>query len=86
VPPHGGTLRDVLAGDLPPGAVFVGDGALRHRAAIEGAGFTVAAERDRVTLAEGLVRYLVLEPGLPPVADPASWEPTYVRPSSAMVP
>jgi tRNA threonylcarbamoyladenosine biosynthesis protein TsaB len=86
VPPHGGTLRDVLAGDVPPGSVFVGDGALRHRAAIEGAGFPVASPGRSATLAEGLVRYLALEPGLAPVADLRSWEPAYVRPSSAVAP
>ena len=58
VAPHAGELRDVLAGEVPGGAVFVGDGAEKHRAAIEGAGFPVA-EPDAVrTLADGLLDYV----------------------------
>lgn len=79
VPPHGGTLRDVLGGEVPAGAVFVGEGVRRHRAAIEGAGYALAAGDGTVTLAEGLVRYLAREPGTPSVEDPRSWEPRYVR-------
>jgi tRNA threonylcarbamoyladenosine biosynthesis protein TsaB len=86
VAPHGGTLRDALAGDVPGGAVFVGEAACRHRAAIEGAGFAVGPDEGGVTLAEGLLRYLALHPDLPPVPDPAAWEPTYVRASSAVLP
>jgi hypothetical protein len=77
--PHGGTLRDVLAGEVPAGAVFVGDAAWRHRAAIEGAGYPVASSEGAVSLAEGLVRYLAREPETAPVPDAASWEPRYVR-------
>lgn len=86
VPPHGGTLRDVLAGDVPAGAAFVGDAAERHRGAIEGAGYPVVGGEARVSLAEGLVRYVALEPGLAPVSDPFAWEPAYVRGSSAVAP
>lgn len=82
VAPHGGTLRDVLAEDVPAGAVFVGDGSERHRAAVEGAGFVVASASED-TVAEGLLRYMALEPDAEPVADPARWEPAYVRASSA---
>ncbi|MSR21412.1 MAG: tRNA (adenosine(37)-N6)-threonylcarbamoyltransferase complex dimerization subunit type 1 TsaB [Gemmatimonadetes bacterium] len=82
VDPHGGTLRDTLGGDVPGGAVFVGDGSLRHRAAIVGAGFAVGPGPSR-TLAEGLLRLLGLRAGVPPVADLAAWEPRYVRGASA---
>jgi tRNA threonylcarbamoyl adenosine modification protein YeaZ len=78
VAPHGGTLRDVLAADVPPGAVFLGEGAQRHRGAIEGAGFTVAPPSDD-HLGEGLLRFVAMSPSTPTVADPASWEPAYVR-------
>ncbi|MGD2046071.1 MAG: tRNA (adenosine(37)-N6)-threonylcarbamoyltransferase complex dimerization subunit type 1 TsaB [Gemmatimonadota bacterium] len=82
VPPHGGSLRDVLVEDMPAGVVFLGDGAEKHRAAIEGAGFPVVpATRD--TLAEGLLRYTSLHPELAAVEDPSAWEPLYVRASSA---
>jgi tRNA threonylcarbamoyladenosine biosynthesis protein TsaB len=83
VPPHPGTLRDVLAGDVPAGAVFVGDGARRHRAAIEGAGYAVDEGTGAGSLAEGLLAYLALHPEASPVTDPSSWEPAYVRASSA---
>lgn len=82
VPPHGGTLRDVLAGDVPAGAVFLGDAAERHRAVIEGAGFPVGVPLG-TPLAVGLLRYMALGPGATPVADPSGWEPAYVRASSA---
>lgn len=82
VAPHGGRLRDVLHGDVAPGAVFVGDGARRHRAAIEGAGFAVGAAPTR-SLAEGLLRLQSVRAGDGPVAHIASWEPRYVRASSA---
>ena len=83
VPPHAGTLRDALDGDVPGGAIFVGDAACRHRAAIEGAGFTVAPEEQGVSLADGLLRYLALNPGALPVSHVDAWEPRYVRASSA---
>ncbi|HET9949724.1 MAG TPA: tRNA (adenosine(37)-N6)-threonylcarbamoyltransferase complex dimerization subunit type 1 TsaB [Longimicrobiales bacterium] len=83
VPPHGGTLRDVLDADPPAGAVFVGEGAERHRAALEGAGFPVAPGAGREALARGLLRWLALCPDAAPVARPAAWEPAYVRPWGA---
>lgn len=82
VPPHGGTLRDVLAGEVPAGAVFLGDGAERHRAAIEGAGFPVGGSSE-TPLSEGLLRYMRLRDDLEPVRDRSGWEPSYVRASSA---
>ena len=82
VAPHGGILRDALAGDVPAGAVFLGDGAERHQAAIEAAGFPVDADQ-RDSFAVGLLRYLSLHAATAPVLDPSGWEPTYVRASSA---
>jgi tRNA threonylcarbamoyladenosine biosynthesis protein TsaB len=81
VAPHGGTLRDALD-DVPAGAVFTGDGSERHRALIEAAGFPVEPARED-SLAVGLLRYLDLHRQMPPVEDPAGWEPAYVRASSA---
>jgi tRNA threonylcarbamoyladenosine biosynthesis protein TsaB len=88
---HAGELRDVLAGDVPPGAVFMGDAAERHRVVIEGAGFGVgpvgpASALSRGvgaewTRADGLIRFRSLTPALQPVRDPGSWEPEYVRAS-----
>ena len=78
-PPHGGTLREVLAGDVPAGAVFMGEGAVRHWGAIEGAGFQVEGEPAGVPSGDALVRFLSLHREAPPVPDAAAWEPRYVR-------
>jgi len=78
-PPHGGTLSEVLAGDVPTGAVFVGDGAVRHRTVIEGAGFQVEGEPAGVPSGDALLRFLSLHREAPPVPDAGSWEPRYVR-------
>lgn len=83
VPPHAGTLRDVLAGEVPAGATFLGDGARRHRAAIEGAGYPVDPSPGGSSIAEGLLDYLGLRSGNAPRVDSSSWEPTYVRAWSA---
>jgi len=84
VPPHGGTLRDALAGDVPGGAVFVGEGARRHRAAIEGAGFPVSSEGGGASIAAGLLASVALGvgAGVARAVASSSWEPTYVRPWS----
>jgi tRNA threonylcarbamoyladenosine biosynthesis protein TsaB len=83
VEPHAGELRDVLAGDVPAGTVFIGNSAEKHRAAIEGAGYRVEAADPERTPADGLVRFLALTADLGPVGDPGAWEPEYVRASSA---
>jgi tRNA threonylcarbamoyladenosine biosynthesis protein TsaB len=84
VEPHAGELRDVLDGDVPGGAYFVGDAAEKHRAAIEGAGFPVLSPGVDVSLADGLLRYLRARPAdLAAVEDAGLWEPEYIRASSA---
>ena len=82
VPPHAGELRDILAGDVPGGAIFVGDAATKHRAVIEGAGFPVAEAEAQRSLADGLVDF-VARVSVDPVDDLGAWEPRYVRASSA---
>lgn len=79
IPPHGGTLRNVLDSEVPAGAVFLGEGADRHRYTIEGAGFSVETEPVIHPSADGLFRYLGLHPDTPPVAGVALWEPCYIR-------
>ncbi len=79
IPPHGGALRNVLDNAVPPGAVFLGEGAERHRHAIEGAGFPVATGPVVDPSADGLFRYLALHPDAPPVTAVALWEPHYIR-------
>ena len=83
VPPHGGTLRDVLSEDVPGGAVFVGEGAQRHEGPIRGAGFEVAGPPRGRPTALALLRYLALHPDTAPVEGLATWEPAYVRASNA---
>lgn len=81
VEPHGGTLGDALRTDVAREAVFVGDGARRHREVIERAGFAVGAGSSR-SLAEGLLRLHELSAN-PEAVEVSAWEPRYVRPSSA---
>lgn len=83
VAPYAGELWDVIDGEVPGGATFVGDGAQRHRALIEGAGFAVLAAGRKPTIADGLVGYLIRDAAGEPVADPGSWEPAYVRMAGA---
>ena len=84
VAPHAGDLRDVLASELPPGVVFLGDGAVRHEAAIAGAGFDVDGPRGE-GIAAGLLEYMARVPGHPSIAAGSEWEPAYLRPSRAVV-
>ena len=81
VGPHGGSLGEVLRGSVARETVFVGDGARRHRSVIEQAGHRVSPGPSR-SLAEGLLRLHVLREGAA-AADVSTWEPRYVRPSSA---
>ena len=77
--PHGGSLREVLDADLPSGVTFVGEGAHVHRAAIEAAGFGVAADGAATPHAVGLIRYLASSTDFEPVERGGGWEPRYVR-------
>jgi len=83
VPSHAGTLSEVFERDIPRDTVFMGDGAERHRTAIEKEGFLVVPDGSDRTYASGLLRYLSLEPGVEPVASIETWEPRYIRTSSA---
>ena len=84
ISPHGGQLGDVLSGDVPHGAVFVGEASRRHREIIEDRGFSVADPDPEASMADGLLRYWRAQPtGFRPVTDIGSWEPKYIRPSSA---
>lgn len=81
VGPHGGNLGEVLRGSASEEAMFAGDGARRHRSVIEQAGYQVSPGPSR-SLAEGLLRLHALRGASAP-ADVPTWEPRYVRPSSA---
>jgi len=77
--PHAGTLREVLASEIPTGAVFCGEGSSRHRLIIEGAGFEVQPLPVTYPGANGLLRYIKLYPKTPSVAVIRGWEPRYIR-------
>lgn len=83
VPPHADDLRSILGGDLPTGVAFAGDGAERHREAIESYGFRLMAVPIGEPSGDALLHLLRLQSALPPVADLVSWEPRYVKASSA---
>jgi len=72
-------VLQALAGE---GALFVGDGALRHRARIEAAGARVAPPHLAVPRAATLL-WLVESHPAGRVSDVAAWEPAYLRPSGA---
>jgi len=83
VPPHATDLRTLLASDVPPSAVFAGEGAQRHLRAIEDAGYPVLARPVGEPTADALVYYMALHPGTTPVEALDTWEPRYVKASSA---
>ncbi len=83
VAPHFAHLRDLLAGDVPAGAVFVGSGAVRHERAIEALGFPVTGPPLGVPAASALLRLLALHPDTPALESPGTWEPRYLRASNA---
>jgi hypothetical protein len=61
----------------------MGDGVLRHRSLLEGAGYSVSPPPAGRPSAEGLLRVLTLVPDLAPVGDVGRWEPEYLRESGA---
>ena len=83
VRPHATDLRTVLAAEVPPGAEFVGDGATKHSAAIHGAGFSVPEGVPADSTGDGLIRFLAIHSDISPVATLETWEPRYLKPSSA---
>lgn len=76
-------IDEVMHEDLPPGVLFVGDGAWRHRARLEDNGFVVLESPAGLPSATGLLRVLELDSAREPLVDPAGWAPDYLRASSA---
>lgn len=64
-------------------ALFVGDGALKHRTEITRRGGQVADDERVVPRASALLWLLQEFPEQGRVADPAHWEPNYIRASGA---
>lgn len=83
IPPHAGTVGEVVAGPVPREAVFVGSGAARHRRWLEEEGHAVGGDGEGRPSARALLAWVALHPDHPPVDDPGRWEPTYLRASNA---
>lgn len=83
LPPHATDVVAVVGDTVPRGAVFAGDGARRHHGILEAAGHRVADTPLGEPTADALVRFLALHPGTPPVDGLDTWEPRYVKASSA---
>lgn len=81
--PHADEVPRLLAGEVPMGAVFAGDGARRHRRAIEAAGYRVLPEPAGDPTADALLLVRFLHHDMLPVASLETWEPRYVKASSA---
>lgn len=74
VPPHGGTVVEVLNRRLPIGTCFAGDGARVHASLIRAAGYTLLPMPAGVATADGLMAV-----GAWDEVDRHAWEPQYVR-------
>ena len=83
VAPHATRIGELLGGDIPLQACFVGDGAVRHEATLQAEGYRVLPPPVGVPTADGLLHLLALRPETVPVGRPDRWEPDYVRASSA---
>jgi len=81
--PRATTVGEVLDGLIPPGALLMGDGALRHQALLEGAGNLVLPPPAGRPRAQGLLRLLSSDPDAAPLDDLGRWEPDYLRESGA---
>ncbi len=85
-PPEATTVHEVVRGwaELRDGVV-TGDGAGVHRALLTDASWTVAEASAGANAAVGLLRLHWSGP-VRPAAQPASWEPDYLKGSSARLP
>lgn len=75
--------REIFPGELRRGALFSGDGALAHAAAIEAAGHIVLPPPAGVPTADALLFVHGLRAEDPPEPPGSRWEPAYLRGSSA---
>lgn len=77
--PRATRIGAILESDPDPATLFCGDGARRHRDRLEARGYRVLPPPAGVPTADALLRITALEPGSPPVEDPARWQPEYLR-------
>jgi len=75
------TLGELLAAPLPSGIRFGGDGAERHRAALEAAGHGVLPQGEGEPSARGLLLLATGGEGLriAPHPEPGAWVPDYLK-------
>ncbi len=81
--PAATTLGEVLDGLIPPGALLMGDGTVRHLDILEGAGNQVMSQPAGWPSGSGLLRLLSFQPAPEPLKDLSRWEPDYLRESGA---
>jgi tRNA threonylcarbamoyladenosine biosynthesis protein TsaB len=81
--PTAATVSEVVEDLIPPGALLMGEGVVRHRAMLEGSGSPVLLPPQGLPSAHGLLRLMELSPPAPPLGDPGRWEPEYLRESGA---
>lgn len=81
IPPRATTLADLLA-DASRDVVWVGDGAVRHRTRLEAAGGRVPGAPAGLPTADALL-HMLAHGDAEQVAEPAGWEPLYLKPSNA---
>jgi tRNA threonylcarbamoyladenosine biosynthesis protein TsaB len=77
------TVGELLDELIPPGALLMGDGVLRHQALLEGVGNPILPLPAGRPSAAGLLRLLSLDPGAAPLDNAGRWEPDYLRESGA---
>jgi tRNA threonylcarbamoyladenosine biosynthesis protein TsaB len=83
VSPRATTVGEVLENLIPPGAFLMGDGAVRHRDILEGAGHRILSSPSGWPSAFGLLRLVSLDPGSGRVSQRSLWEPDYLREAGA---
>lgn len=83
--PRADTVAELLERKEVAGAVFVGDGAVRHRERIEGRGGEVRWPHEGVSLAGALLWLLTTAPRGARIENPKRWEPDYLRASTVQV-
>jgi tRNA A37 threonylcarbamoyladenosine modification protein TsaB len=83
VEPIATTVTRMVDGIIPAGSILLGDGAVRHRDLLTGAGHVVLPAPAGHPSADGLLRRMELMPPPLPLDDPGRWEPEYLRASGA---
>lgn len=79
VEPVADTLPGILARPIPEGALFCGDGALRHAPVLEERGHLVLPFPAGLPTGEGLLEVHRRTPGAEPEPPDSRWEPEYLR-------